>query len=120
MDISRNNVDLARIIGGITTDGAASELFERRLDAVQLQTIQKIRNEDVRIKIANAIALCDPDAVFVNTGSEEDVQWIREHALEKGEEKALPMPRHTIHFDLKEEQGRIIDRTYYIVDEDEI
>ncbi|MFC1515579.1 phosphoenolpyruvate carboxykinase domain-containing protein, partial [Thermodesulfobacteriota bacterium] len=31
----------------------------------------------------------------------------------------LPMPGHTIHFDLKEEQGRIVDRTYYIANEGE-
>ena len=30
------------------------------------------------------------------------------------------MENHTIHYDLKEEQGRIIDRTYYIANPDEI
>ena len=29
------------------------------------------------------------------------------------------MDGHTIHFDLKEEQGRIIDRTFYIANPDE-
>ena len=29
------------------------------------------------------------------------------------------MKNHTIHYDLKEEQGRIVDRTYYITNEDE-
>ena len=29
------------------------------------------------------------------------------------------MQKHTIHFDLKEEQGRIIDRTFYIANPDE-
>jgi phosphoenolpyruvate carboxykinase (GTP) len=40
-------------------------------------------------------------------------------ALKNGEEANLPMDRHTIHFDLKDEQGRIIDRTYYISNEGE-
>jgi phosphoenolpyruvate carboxykinase (GTP) len=29
------------------------------------------------------------------------------------------MKDHTIHFDLKDEQGRIVDRTFYIVNEGE-
>ena len=40
-------------------------------------------------------------------------------SLKKGEEKELPMKGHTIHFDLAKEQARIIDRTFYIVNEDE-
>jgi phosphoenolpyruvate carboxykinase (GTP) len=52
--------------------------------------------------------------VFIDTGSETDRQFIRELSLKKGEESPLPMQGHTIHFDLKEEQGRIIDRTFYI------
>jgi phosphoenolpyruvate carboxykinase (GTP) len=71
------------------------------------------------VKIANAIAMCDPSAVFVNTGSDSDKRFIREMAIAKGEESLLPMDGHTIHYDLKEEQGRIIDRTYYIANEDE-
>ena len=89
------------------------------MTAEHLARIQKIKNTEVIIKIANAIAMCGPDDIFVNTGSEKDRQFIRELALEKGEEAPLAMSRHTIHFDLSEEQGRIIDRTYYIANKDE-
>ena len=74
------------------------------------------RNE---MEIANAIEMTDPDAVFVNTGSEADVARVRKMSLEKGEEKPLAMKDHTIHYDLAEEQGRIVDRTYYIINEGE-
>jgi len=41
--------------------------------------------------------------------------------LENREEAPLAMKGHTIHFDLAQEQGRIIDRTYYIADpEDQV
>lgn len=119
MKATSDDIDIAKILGGITSDEAATALFESRLDKVHLRRMQSIRHSGVRCKIANAISFCNPDRVFINTGSDEDVKWIRAYALEKGEEKALPMPGHTIHFDLKEEQGRIIDRTFYIVDEDE-
>jgi phosphoenolpyruvate carboxykinase (GTP) len=74
----------------------------------------------VILKIANAIVLCGPDKVFVNTGSEADRQYIRELSIQKGEEAPLPMKDHTIHYDLKEEQGRIIDRTFYIANPNDL
>ena len=79
----------------------------------------QITDPAININIANAIAMCKPDAVFINTGSEDDREFIRAMALAKGEEAPLPMQGHTIHFDLKDEQGRIIDRTYYIANPDE-
>jgi phosphoenolpyruvate carboxykinase (GTP) len=111
--------DIAKVIGRIKSEAAARELFEKRLDAHNLTKINHIATPAILVKIANAIAMCDPAAVFVNTGDDADRAWIKRHALEKGEEAPLPMPDHTIHFDLKEEQGRIIDRTFYIVDPDE-
>ncbi|MFH2219545.1 MAG: phosphoenolpyruvate carboxykinase (GTP) [Pseudomonadota bacterium] len=110
----KKGVDIVVEIGGIKTYEAAIQLFETRLDELHLSRMRKMRHPEVVIKIANAIAMCDPESVFINTGSEADRQFIRELALKKGEEKTLPMPGHTIHYDLKEEQGRIIDRTFYI------
>ncbi|MGD2206348.1 MAG: phosphoenolpyruvate carboxykinase (GTP), partial [Anaerolineae bacterium] len=69
--------------------------------------------------IANAVSMVDPDAVFINTGSEVDLQRVRIMALAKGEECPVAMRDHTLHFDLPQEQARIIDRTYYIVNPDE-
>ena len=114
-----DSCDIAQVLGRIESVEAARQLFEKRLDAANLAKIQQITTPAVLVKIANAIVMCDPAAIFVNTGTVEDRAWIKRYALEKGEEKALPMPNHTIHYDLKQEQGRIIDRTFYIVDPDE-
>lgn len=95
------------------------QLFEDKLDKEHLSRIQQIKHPEVILKIANAIAMCEPDTVFINTGSEADKQFIRDLAVKQGEEANLPMEGHTIHYDLKDEQGRIIDRTFYIVNEDE-
>jgi len=111
--------DIIVEIGGIKKYAAAAKYLESALNAEHLARIQKIQNTEVIIKIANAIAMCEPDDIFINTGSEKDRQFIRDLALEKKEEALLAMPRHTIHFDLPEEQGRIIDRTYYIANADE-
>ena len=112
-------IDIVTESGGIKTAEAADKVLEERVEAAQLTKLNKIQNEAVRLKIANAIVLCDPDKVFVNTASDEDRQFIKDLSLKKGEEKALPMENHTIHYDLKEEQGRIIDRTFYISNEGE-
>ncbi len=111
--------DIVAELGGVENLEQAVSLFERKMDAGNLSRIGKIKNADVLLKIANAIALCDPDSAMVNTGSEEDRRFIRDLALEKGEEAELAMENHTIHFDLKEEQGRILDRTFYIANDSE-
>ena len=116
----KKGIDIAVEVGGITTLKEAMQLFENKLDATGLSRIQKITHPEVVIKIANSIAMCKPDAVFINTGSESDKNHIKEMALRNKEEAKLPMENHTIHFDLKDEQGRIIDRTFYIANEGEL
>jgi phosphoenolpyruvate carboxykinase (GTP) len=107
-------VDIIQELGGITNVEQAKALFEKRLDQEHLERIRRLSHPEILIKIANAISMCNPDRVYINTGSKEDCQFIKNLALNKGEEAVLAMEGHTIHYDLKEEQGRIIDRTYYI------
>ncbi len=120
MVVKNQGVDIALEIGGISTLEMARSIFEKKMDAVNLSKILKIQNAAVLLKIANAISMCEPDAVFVNTGSEPDRQFVRNLALQKGEETPLAMENHTLHFDLKEEQGRILDRTFYIANEGDL
>jgi len=112
-------IDILAEISGISTLDEAEALFEARCDPKNVAKLGRITNEQALLKIANAISMTDPDAVFVNTGSDVDVQRVREMSLEKGEEQPLAMKGHTIHFDLALEQARIIDRTFYIVNEGE-
>ncbi len=112
-------VDIIVEIGGLINYPAAAEYLEKMVSPQHLARIQQVKNQDVWLKIANAVAMCNPDHIYVNTGSEEDRQFIRELSLKKGEEASLPIPRHSIHYDLPEEQGRIIDRTFYIANPDE-
>ena len=115
----KKGVDILSEIGGINNLSEAKDVFDKYCNEDTISKLDKIKNEDARIKIANAISMMKPDAVFINTGNEADIQKIREMSIEKGEEKPLAMKDHTIHFDLSEEQGRIVDRTFYIVNEDE-
>jgi phosphoenolpyruvate carboxykinase (GTP) len=115
----KEGTDIVAKIGGISTIDQAMKLFEAKTDAANLSKIKRIANADVLIRIANAAALCEPDSIFVNTGSDADRQYIRQLSLKNREEEVLPMKDHTIHYDLKDEQGRIPDRTFYIANDGE-
>ena len=115
----KKGVDILTEVGGITSIDEARKLFQENLDEKHLARLGKITNEEALLKIANAIALCRPGGVFITTGSPEDMQQIRRMSLDKGEESPLAMADHTIHYDLAQEQGRIVDRTFYIVNEGE-
>ncbi len=109
--------DISCELGKVDSIEKIDAVFEQYLDDKHLSRMDRQVNFDVRKKIANAIAICKPKAVFINTGTPEDRTFIRKLALERGEESPLAMANHTIHFDLEKEQGRILDRTFYIADE---
>ncbi|HSQ85790.1 MAG TPA: phosphoenolpyruvate carboxykinase, partial [Desulfobacterales bacterium] len=74
----KKGIDIVVEIGGITTLKEAIQIFEIKLDETNLSRINKITHPEVIIKIANSIAMCKPDSVFINTGSESDKAYIRE------------------------------------------
>ena len=119
MGPKKDVIDIVSELGGIKTPEAAQEILKAKMDAANQAKLRQIKNPEILKKMANAVVMCEPDAVFIATGSEEDRQFVRDLSLEKGEESTLSMEGHTIHYDLKEEQGRIIDRTFYIHNEGE-
>jgi phosphoenolpyruvate carboxykinase (GTP) len=110
----KKGVDILSHVGGVKSIDEARKIFQDKLNPDE-----KIESEKALLKIANAIALCQPDDVFIVTGSPQDMATVRKMSIDKGEEAPLAMKDHTIHFDLPEEQGRIVDRTFYIVNEGE-
>ncbi|MFH2092542.1 MAG: phosphoenolpyruvate carboxykinase (GTP) [Pseudomonadota bacterium] len=108
------DINIINELGKVTTVQAAKEVFKQYMDTVQLDRISKFKNPEILTRIANSIVVCNPAAVFIHTGSEQDNAFIRNLSIEKKEESPLAMEGHTIHFDLAKEQGRIVDRTFYI------
>ena len=115
----KQGIDILSKVGGVKSIDEAKLIFNEKLDAENLAKFDKIKTEDALLKIANAIKFCKPDTVMISTGSPEDLKKIRQMSVEKGEEAPLAMKDHTIHYDLAEEQGRIVDRTFYIINEGE-
>lgn len=115
----KKGVDILTDIGGVQSIDQARAVLAEALDDANQAKLAPITNEDALIKIAAAISMCQPDRVFINTGSAEDRAWIRAYSLEKGEETKLAKDGHTVHFDLPAEQARLVKQTYYIINEGE-
>ncbi len=96
-----------------------SEILKAKLDEKSYGNLMAIDNADLHAYIANAIELCEPDSVWVSTDSDEDVAYTRQMSVKMGEEKALNIPGHTVHFDGPEDQGRDRKVTKYLVPQDE-
>jgi phosphoenolpyruvate carboxykinase (GTP) len=64
--------------------------------------------------IYNGAIRMSPAAIFLNNGSKEDIDYIRQQALAKGEEKPLAIDNHTYHFDGPDDQGRDTANTKYL------
>ncbi|PHR26655.1 MAG: phosphoenolpyruvate carboxykinase (GTP) [Desulfotalea sp.] len=109
--------DILEGVGGIRNISEAQAIFSSTIDSVNREKLNRITNEEALIKIANAISMCRPDNVFINTGTPEDVQWIRDYSLQQGEEKKLAKAGHTIHYDLPQDQARLVKQTFYIINE---
>ena len=92
------------------------ELLKSRLDEQNLQKLVSLGNKEIIDFVGEYVKLCNPGSVFVRTDSAQDIEYIREKALEKGEEKRLELPGHTVHFDGMHDQARDKKNTRYLVD----
>ncbi len=115
----RKGTDILAEVGRVRTMDEARKVFAASLDASNAAKIAKVSTADALVKIANAITMCAPDRVFIVGSGPQDAEACRRMSLEAGEECPLAMKDHTLHFDLPEDQGRMVDQTYYIANEDE-
>jgi phosphoenolpyruvate carboxykinase (GTP) len=115
----KKGVDILSDVGGLKTIDDARKVFEANLDSANLAKISKIKTEEALLKIANAIAMCDPDSVFIISDTPEDAAYVKKRSIETEEEKPLAIKDHTIHYDLPEDQGRLVSQTFYIINEGE-
>ncbi|MFW6045192.1 MAG: phosphoenolpyruvate carboxykinase (GTP) [Planctomycetota bacterium] len=102
---------------GFTMDDYRQVLRDN-LDEDNLQKLLGLENEAVNRFAAKYIDLCSPDSVYVTTDAEEDVQYVRDRALELGEEIDLKISGHTAHFDGYNDQARDKENTKYLLPSD--
>jgi len=69
------------------------------LDPSSREKLEALANQHVVDQLDGFVKLCQPAKVIVLGESPEDVAYIRELALRRGEETPLKMQGHTVHFD---------------------
>jgi phosphoenolpyruvate carboxykinase (GTP) len=76
------------------------------LNEDNLAKLEALNNSNVIDLVEKYVALCKPAKVSVITDDDEEIAYVRQLALETGEESKLKMRGHTIHYDGYYDQGR--------------
>lgn len=92
-----------------------ASVLRTELEDEALQRLLAVDSPRLHAFVADAVELCQPDAVWVSTDSAEDIEHTRQMALRLREEGPLAIQGHTIHFDGMEDQGRDREATKYLV-----
>jgi len=94
------------------------KIIQEKATEDSFKKLLAIPNQEVFRFIGEYVALCNPDTVFIRSDSDKDVEYIRNRALDLGEEKALSIEGHTIHFDGYNDQARDKEKTLYLLPPD--
>jgi phosphoenolpyruvate carboxykinase (GTP) len=87
-------------------EAKVNEMVKDKFIGEGYEKLLKINNPKLHEFIVKFVELCNPDKIFVCSDTPEDVKYIREKAIENGEESKLKMEGHTVHFDNYYDQGR--------------
>jgi len=90
-------------------------VLKDRLDAEDLEKLLALDNPKLHRFVADAVALCKPEKVFVATDSADDIAFVRRLAIDNGEETPLATEGHTVHFDGYFDQARDKEQTKYLL-----
>ncbi len=91
------------------------EFLKSKMDDANYQKLIDIENESLYDFIYDYVRLCTPERILLITDSDEDIQFIRNQAIQKGEEIQLAIKGHTLHFDGYNDQARDKEHTKFLV-----
>ncbi|MBN2860761.1 MAG: phosphoenolpyruvate carboxykinase (GTP) [Sphaerochaetaceae bacterium] len=91
------------------------EVLKSKMSEESFNKIDALKNQKVIEFVGSFAEHCNPKSIFVCTDSEEDIQYVREQALAKGEELPLANSKQTIHWDGYGDQARDKKNTRYLV-----
>jgi phosphoenolpyruvate carboxykinase (GTP) len=84
-----------------------------------LRKLVALRNPHVLKQVRSFIDICKPARVTVITDDPTEIDYVRQLALDQGEESPLKMQGHTIHFDGFNDQARDKEHTAVLLPEGE-
>jgi len=91
------------------------DILRPKLGQDNYQKILSISHPKIIQFISEANRLCEPESIFIYDDSKNDLAYIREMAINSGEEKPLNTLNHTYHFDGIYDQGRDRKNTKFLV-----
>ncbi len=80
--------------------------LENWLKPKDIEKLNVLDNKKVISVVEEYLTLCKPSKAYVIDDSKEDIDFVRNLAIELGEEKKLEMEGHTIHYDGFFDQAR--------------
>lgn len=92
-------------------EGKYAEVLRTKCGREGYQKLVELENVNLHDFIGKYVEHCNPASIFVRADSAEDAQYIRDKAIENGEEKKLALQGHTVHFDGYYDQARDKDKT---------
>jgi phosphoenolpyruvate carboxykinase (GTP) len=95
-------------------------LLKSKMDEASYAKLTALDNEKVFDFVGEYVTLCQPDSVFVADDSEADAEYIRQRALELGEEVKLAKENQTMHYDGTGDQARDKANTKFLVNKDKL
>ena len=90
-------------------------LLSEYLDKENLEKLKALKNPNVEKQILKYLQLCRPAKTTVITDKQEDIDYVRQKALENGEEHKLATRDHTVHWDGYDDQGRDKENTRVLI-----
>jgi len=94
-----------------------AEMLKSKMDADSFAKLEALENPKLHAFVADAIDLCRPERVKVCSDDPADIAYIRQKAIDNGEEIPLMTEGHTVHFDGYYDQGRDKAATKYLLPE---
>ena len=94
-----------------------ADTLKNKMDADSFGKLEALDNEKLHAFVADAVELCQPDSVKVCSDDPADIAYIRQKAIDNGEEISLATEGHTAHFDGYGDQGRDKAATKYLLPE---
>ncbi|MBN2102974.1 phosphoenolpyruvate carboxykinase (GTP) [bacterium] len=89
----------------------ALHILKEHLDDINYNKLMEIQSPVLHDFVAQYVELCQPGRVAVITDSADDLNYIREQAIQTGEESELNIKGHTVHFDGFYDQARDKENT---------
>lgn len=90
-------------------------LLKSKMNEASYQKLVALDNEKLFNFVGEYIELCEPASVYMCDDSAEDADYVRNKALELGEEKKLAKEGQTMHYDGYGDQGRDKANTKFMV-----